>query len=189
MGSFFFQPTAEVFTGNPATVNDLYNATPPFTGYPYPNGARNVPGRSVYMYTGTTLNTYCCYRYVRYNPTATVTLVAGQLPPVYWVDVAQTTVSPTASEGIAGVNGIAGVLLNMKVTAGNWTYIQVSGYLVGMISNTGCVAGSVATGNATALTVTITAAGTAPPARPLYIATSSIVSSVCNGIVTVENMW
>ena len=33
-------PTGEIFTGNPATVNDPYSSTPTF---PWPNGQRNGP--------------------------------------------------------------------------------------------------------------------------------------------------
>jgi len=189
-------PTYELYTGNPFTVNDLYQATPPFSGYPYPNGARMTPGRAIY-YTYQPTSIVQAYpmklRYVRYNPTAAVTFTAGQLPPVYWKDNTFTVVTPTASEGLLGLNGIAGALLNVTTTSanltGNWTVICVAGFVANLISAASMAAGDIAYGNATALTVTRVASGAAAPIQKVfYMALTAIASSVSNGLVQVEDI-
>jgi hypothetical protein len=187
-----FVPTYELFTGNPLTVDDAYNATPPFTGYPYPNGARIQPGRAFYYSLAQASGGnywWQKFRYVRYNPTAAVILVAGQFPPVYWKDNTFTVVTPTASEGLLGLNGIAGALVNMSVAAGDWTLIQVAGYSPTLISATSMAAGDIAYGNATALTVTRVASGAAAPIqKTFYIALTGIASSVSTGLITCEDI-
>jgi hypothetical protein len=189
-------PTYEDYTGSIFTVNDAYQVNPPFTGNIYiPNGARMQPGRGFYATwspTGSTTAYWVKLRYVRYNPTATVSFTSGQLPPVYWKDTTFTVVTPTSSEGTLGLNGVAGILLNVTTTSanltGNWTLICVGGYMTNLISAASMAAGDLAYGNATALTVTRVASGAAAPIqKTLYIATSAIASSVSNGIVCCED--
>lgn len=199
MGSMWpLNPIFEDYTGSIFTVNDLYQANPPFSGYPYPNGARNQPGVARYntfVPTGSTTPYWVKLRYVRYNPTALVTFTANQLPPVYWKDNTFTVVTPTASEGTMGVNGIAGVLLNTTTTSanltGNWTLIAVGGYMTNLISAASVAAGDLVFGNASALTVTRLAqsvtAGTGIATRLLYQAATAIASSVSNGIILLES--
>jgi len=185
-------PTYEVYTGNPFTVNDAYSATPPYTGYPYPNGARMQPGRAVYYtYQASSASTpyWVKLRYVRYNPTASVTFTANQLAPVYWIDINFQSVSGTSSEGAFGLNGIAGALLNTSVTAGNWCFIMVGGYCPNLISATSMAAGDLAYGNATAKTVTRVASGAAAPIQKVfYMALAAISSSVNAGLIMCEDV-
>jgi hypothetical protein len=195
MGALFsFNPIYELFTGNPLTIDDAYQATPPFSGYPYPNGARMQPGRAVYYTLISGANYYWQkFRYVRYNPTAAVSLVTGQLPPVYWKDNTFTVVTPTSSEGLLGLNGIAGALLNMSVVSGDWTLVQVAGYEPNLISAASVVAGDWLYGNATAQTVTRIAQGAATYAvgnseKMYYLALTAISSSVSTGQILVEDI-
>jgi hypothetical protein len=189
-------PTFEDYTGSIFTVNDAYSVTPPFTGsYIYPNGARNQPGRAFYTTynpTGSSTPYWVKLRYVRYSPTAAVTFTAGSLPAVFWKDNTFTTVTPTSSEGTLGLNGVCGILLNTTTTSanltGNWTLICVAGYLTGMLSVATTVAGSIVIGAAVAQTVGVSLVGTAPPNKPLYIATTAIASGLSNGIVCCEDI-
>jgi len=188
-----FIPTYELFTGNPFTVDDAYSATPPFSGYPYPNGARMQPGRAIYYTYQVGANLYWQkYRYVRYNPTAAVSLTANQIPPVYWKDNTFTVVTPTASEGLLGLNGIAGALVNTSLTAGDWCLILVAGYCPNLISAASVVAGDMLFGNATALTVTRLAQsatpGTGQVEKMYYMALTAIASSVSIGQVVCEDI-
>src|ERR1700681_366802 len=126
--TFPFLPTPEIFTGNVATVNDPFDTTKPN------NGARMLVGMRIYQMdsSGRLLK----YRYVRYNPTAAATLTANTNVPgvVYWKDNTFGVVTPTASEGITTkINQIAGYLLNAGVTAGNYCFIQVAGYLANAV--------------------------------------------------------
>jgi hypothetical protein len=185
-----FVPTYELFTGNPLTIDDAYQATPPFSGYPFPNGARMQPGRAIYYTVLIGANYYWQkFRYVRYNPTATVVLVTGQVPPVYWKDNTFTVVTPTESEGLLGINGIAGALPNTALVAGDWTLIQVAGYAPNLISASAMAAGDLAYGNATALTVTRVAQGAAAAIQKVfYMALTAIASSVSIGQIQVEDI-
>jgi hypothetical protein len=128
-------------------------------------------------------------RYVRYNPTASVTFTANQLAPVYWIDINFQSVSGTSSEGAFGLNGIAGALLNTSVTAGNWCFIMVGGYCPNLISATSMAAGDLAYGNATAKTVTRVASGAAAPIQKVfYMALAAISSSVNAGLIMCEDV-
>jgi len=186
-----FVSTYEIFTGNPLTVNDAFVTTPPFAGSNlFPNGARMQPGRAIYYSLASGANfLWQKFRYVRYNPTAAATLVAGQFPPVYWKDNTFTVVTPTASEGLLGLNGIAGALVNMTVTAGNWCFVQVAGYSPTLISAASVAAGDILYGHATAQTVTRVASGAAAPIQKVfYLALTAIASSVSTGLIMVEDI-
>lgn len=189
MGAFLFNPTAEIFTGNPATVGDVYLASPPFVGYPWPNGARNAPGRPTYWQASLT-STVGKYRYVLYNPTAAVTITAGG--PVYWKDATFTVVTPTASEGPAGMNGIAGAVLNANLASGAgaqvWCWIQVAGYNASLLSAASVAAGDILFGNATAMTVTRAINGAAAPIqKPFYTAWTAVSGGLSAGQITCED--
>jgi hypothetical protein len=130
--------TAQVTTGNPATVNDAYDTTK------FNNGARNPLGRKYYSTVTSASNPSgypVAYRYVRYNPTTPPTLHASgtsqNVPGLcYWKDETFTQVTPVQAEAlggaIAGVNAAAfaaGILLNGSMTSGNYCFIQVFGLL------------------------------------------------------------
>lgn len=118
-----FLQTVQVTTGNVATVNDAFDTKKPN------NGAKNPLGAAFYLSDSS--GRIRKYRYVRYNPTAAVTVVVG---PVFWKDNTFTVVSQTRSESVFGdtINSVAGVILNTGITNGNYGFIQVSGFLAAM---------------------------------------------------------
>jgi hypothetical protein len=149
------------------------------------------PGRAIYYTLQVGANYYWQkFRYVRYNPTAAVTLVANQIPPVYWKDNTFTVVTPTSSEGLLGLNGIAGALVNTSLVAGDWGLIQVAGYQTNLISAASMAAGDIAYGNATALTVTRIAQAltTFIAQKYYYTALTAIASSVSTGLICCEDI-
>ena len=92
------------------------------------------------------------YRYVKFdNGTAVAAAVGGV---VYWKTLTPATgvftVTSDESDGVASVNGVAGVLGNV-VTDGYYTWIQVGGIVSAMCA-AGTVAGDKLTGSATDLT-------------------------------------
>jgi len=190
MGSFPFIPTAEIFTGNPATVADAYVASPGVGNYLMPNGARVYPGSAVYWRDsgGHVIK----LRYVRYNPVTAASAVAGG--PVYWIDTTLTQVSCNSADAVAGWNGIAGALLNASVTNTNgttnwpWVYIQVAGYNASLLAAASTTGGDTNYGGTTAFSTTRTAAGTAPPYKAFYIAYSPVTNSKVTGVVTCEDI-
>jgi len=165
-------PTAQVTTGNVATVNDKYDTTKPLNGAVNPLGRRydgvvtSVSNPSGYP---------VAYRYVQYNPTAAVTLNASgasQNVPgvVYWKDETFTDVTPTYSEGLGGSIAaanvapfVAGLLLNPSATATYFVFIQVAGLLPKCVVPASTTIGDELIGTATgaALQWTRAAAGTA----------------------------
>jgi len=189
MSTFPFVPTPEIFTGNPGTVNDPYLTTPSISGL-LNNGARMTPGTRFYQTdsSGRLLK----YRYVRYNPTAAVTLTAGTNVPgvVYWKDNTFTTVTPTASEGISTkINQIAGYLLNPNATAGNFVCIQVAGYLSNAVVAAGSAIDDLQIGLATTPLVTgRTASGNYIPARPVAVTLAAISGNQAPVLVCIEDI-
>lgn len=174
--SFYYPPTGQITTGNPATVNDAYDTTK------FNNGAKMTPGAAVYQVdaSGRVLK----YRYVRLNCTAAPTFIVG---PVFWKDNTFTVVTALSTEAIMGQNGMAGVLVNASATNGNWVLIQVAGYLALMT-----VAASTNVGDAlfatsgTQLTGR-TAAQTAPTNRVLAWAITSTSSGKSDILITCED--
>lgn len=111
-------PTAEIFTGNPTTVNDAYDTTK------LNNGARIAPGTAIYTVDSTT-GGVLKWRYVRVNTTVAATFVVG---PVYWKDNTYQVVTQKDTEALMGLNGLAGLLTNVNLTNGNFTFILVNGH-------------------------------------------------------------
>lgn len=155
-------------SGNYASVNDAY--TTPATSGPYPDvtftGQPLVqPGSRVRIFSSATGHPIVL-AYVRYNPTASVSLSATNVPGlVYWKAPGTDgfTVTPTYSEGPgSGVLGFeAGILLNAGVTAGNWTWIQTGGLCTGVNTPASTTNGDgLQGGSATALVLTRVAAAT-----------------------------
>src|ERR1700761_8080904 len=141
-----------ITTGNAKTVIDTYIApgAPNVNGTSgITNGSFNTPG-ILYQYQPQPFRvgvngsgSPIFLKYVRYNPTASQTIVNGPTI-VYWKDETFTTVTGLLSEAIGGttlgLNFIAGWMLPNttdlpSVTAatlnGNWCFIQVGGFLSG----------------------------------------------------------
>ena len=191
MGSFPFIPTAEIYTGNPATVQDAYVTSPGVGNYLMPNGARVYPGSAVYWRDSG--GHVVKLRYVRYNPVTAVSAVAGG--PVYWIDTTLTQVSCNSADAVAGQNGIAGALLNINVTNGGgtsnwpWVYIQVAGYNSALLAAASTTGGDINYGGAAAFATTRVAAGAAAPIyKAFYIAYGPIVASKAPGVITCEDI-
>jgi hypothetical protein len=182
--TFPFIPTPEIFTGNVLTVNDPYDTTKPN------NGARMILGMRFYQQdsSGRLLK----YRYVRYNPTAAVTLTANTNVPgvVYWKDNTFGIVTPTASEGVTTkINQIAGYLLNANVTAGNYTVIQVAGYLSNAVVAASTAIDDLQFGLVTTPLITGRAAsGTFPGGRPCAVSLAAISTNQAPVLVIVEDI-
>lgn len=188
--------TAQVSTGNFQTTIDQF--VPGLAGYPTNPGARNQVGAAYYDATGSLSNPNGVpgkYRYVRYNSTANPTVTAG-ISPVYWTDATFTTVSGVMSEGLFGVNSIAGLLmpntnalatLTATVLNGNFVWICVGGYVAGVTAPGATAAGDSIIGAAGNFTPARVAAGTAPTNRAIGFATTAIAGGLCNVLVTLES--
>lgn len=189
MGAWPFTLTPEIFTGNPATVNDPYVASNVSGSTVGPNGARMPLGTPVMQLSapGATSLSYpqqrLRYRYVRLNTTTAPPSGLQAGGPVYWKDNTFTVVTANYAEAMYGtgnpLNFIAGVLLNANATNGNYIMIQVYGYNAAVVvTSTGTVAGDWIIGFASANQATNrVASGTAPTQLPLGIA----LSAYCNG--------
>jgi len=182
--TFPFQQTPEIFTGNPATVNDPYDATK------FNNGARMALGTRFYQTDSS--NRLLKYRYVRYNPTAAVTLTAGTNVPgvVYWKDNTFTIVTPTASEGVSTkLNQVAGYLLNASATAGNYVCIQVAGYLSSAVVGGGTAIDDlqIAATNTPLLTGRCVS-GAYISARPVAISLAAVVGVLAPVLICIEDI-
>jgi hypothetical protein len=195
MGFWPLTLTPEVFTGNPATVNDPYNAMA--TSTVGPNGARmplgtpvmqlSAPGAAQLSYPQQRLR----YRYVRLNYTTAPPsgLIAGG--PVYWKDNTFTVVTTNAAEAMYGLgnplNFIAGVLLNAQATNGNFIMIQTYGYNAGVVVTSLTVAGDWVIGSSTSTNQATSrvASGVAPTQVPLGIALSAYSNGLAPTLVWV----
>lgn len=177
MGGFWpFTLTPEVFTGNPATVNDAYNTALPN------NGARMPLGTPVYQTLGpnttpsSPVGARVKYRYVRLNCTTPPTFIAGG--PLFWKDNTFTIVTAVAAEAPAGVNGVAGILVNNNPTNGNYILMQTNGYNAAVQAAAGTVGGdAIIPGSAASMTTYRVASGTAPSQATLAIAVGNAVAS------------
>jgi hypothetical protein len=198
MGFWPLTLTPEVFTGNPATVNDPYYATGTAgASFPGPNGARmplgtpvmqlSAPGAASLSYPQQRLR----YRYVRLNYTTAPPsgLLAGG--PVYWKDNTFTVVTTNSAEAMYGLgnplNFIAGVLLNANATNGNFIMIQTYGYNAAVVvTSSGTAAGDWIIGfSSTNQATNRVASGTAPTQTPLGIALSAYSNGLAPTLVWV----
>lgn len=172
--------TGEVYTGNPATVNDAFSSTATF---PWPNGARNALGTAIYTIdsvTGTPLK----WRYVRLNSTTTATLVLG---PVYYKDNTRGIVTIQSTESLMALNGIAGLLVNLNATNGNFIFILTHGHYAAVPVPAGTAVGDQIIGAAGAQQVGKTSANTAPVNVPLGLAETAVAAGVSDLFVSVED--
>jgi len=166
-------------TGSAYTSIDLYGSSlnAQNVGANPANGAYNTPGAiysvqpSVGSLSTNGIGSQRFVKYVRYNPTASVAMVAGPAP-VYWKDSTYTVVTPTLSEALgANANSFAGWLLPNTtsfagLTAaqlnGNFCFIHVGGFLPACIAPAGTAIGDAIIGAAGSFTGARVAAGTAP---------------------------
>jgi hypothetical protein len=183
MSTWPFVPTPEIFTGNVATVNDPFDANKPN------NGARLALGTAVYQTdsTGRLLK----YRYVRYSPTAAVVLAAGNTPGiVYWKDATFGVVTPTMSESLTTtLNSVAGWLLNVNATVGNYVFIQVRGFLAAANVAAATALGDNLVGGGAAMVTVRVASGTAPTSKLVAgIALAAVSGGLANVFVCLEDI-
>lgn len=172
----------QVTTGVASTVNDpvLSASAGLISDYDNKGGARNLLGAVGYDIDSK--NRLLLYKYVQLISTAKPTPIVG---PVYFTDNTFQIVSPVSTEGAFGVNGIAGVLLNVNASYSNYVFIQIWGYLAAM-----AVAGSTAIGDAligaagNQLTARV-AANTAPTNTVLAMALTAVSSGNSDVIITV----
>lgn len=166
--------TLEVSTGDVATVNDAFDSAK------LDNGAKNPLGTSHYEVDSS--DRPLKYRYVQWDPTAADTPVAGG--PVYWKDDTMTIVTGHSSESVAGLNGIAGILLNAGVTDTNFCFIQVGGFHTAVVAPASIVAGDHGIGATGEQLVTRVADGaTAPVQDPFVTYTGAVAAGVADGFV------
>lgn len=168
------------FTGTtPGGAIDVFNAALPLNGLPQSLGSLYQAPLTSSAGVGKGAGSNPVYRYVRYNPTASQTILTGpQL--VYWKDNTFTTVTGLASEALS-INLIAGWLL-YNTTAqgagalaaninGNGCWIQCGGYLQGAFVTLGTAVG----GNVIGAGGTFGATG--------YIAPGSAITNTVAGVV------
>lgn len=193
--------TAQVTSGNFQTTVDPYVTG--YAGYPNNPGQRSVPGAAYYDSKGTNSNPWGVpgkYRYVRYNSTSNPALTGLTAPaPCYWTDNTYTTVSPVYTEGVAGINLVAGLImpnttalpnLTAATLNGNWIWICVGGFVSGVIGVTSTAAGDAIIGSTTTFVPARVAAGTAPTNRVIGFATSALgtpATGQINILVTLES--
>ena len=178
--------TAEVYTGVFSTVNDAYIASPGVSqgAVGLTLGARNPLGRTVYS-TDLTTGRRFKNKYVRLNSTTTATLIVG---PVYYKDETFEVVTIQSSESQFGVNGIAGILLNVNATNGNYVYILTNGILAGVAVPASTAAGDCLIGAAGAQALARVAANTAPTNRKCAWALTAVASGVSDIYVEVDDL-
>jgi hypothetical protein len=172
----------QVSTGVAATVDDpvLSASAGLISDYDNKGGARNLLGAVGYDIDSK--NRILLYKYVQLVSTAIPSLIVG---PVYFTDNTFQIVSPVSTEGAYGVNGVAGILLNASATYNNYVYIQIFGFLAGMV-----VAGSTAIGDAligtsgNQLTARV-AANTAPTNTVVAMALTAVSSTKSDVLITV----
>jgi hypothetical protein len=175
-----FIPTAEVYSGNPATVNDPYSATATF---PWPNGQRQALATAVYT-IDTTTGGVLKWRYVRLNSTTPATLIVG---PVYYKDNTRGIVTIQSSESLMVLNGVAGVLVNLNATKGNFVFILVSGHLGAFAVPAGTAVGDQLIGATGAQQVAKVTQNTAPTNVVLALAETAVAAGVSDIRVCVED--
>lgn len=193
--------TAQVTTGNFRTTIDI--AVSGYAGYPNNPGQRNPLGAAYYDSTGSLSNPWGVpgkYRYVQYSSTSNPALTNLTAPaPCYWTDNTYTVVSPVSSEGVAGINLVAGLIMpnttaisgltNTQLN-GNFIWICVGGFVSGVIGITSAAAGDALIGSATNFAPARVAAGTAPTNRVIGWATSALgtpATGQVNILVTLES--
>ena len=169
--------TAEISTGDVATVNDLFDSTKPN------NKARNPLGAAYYGTdsSGRPLK----FRYVRVNSTVPPTEVVG---PVWWKDNTFTVVTAVRSEAVHDTaNAVAGILINEDIGNGNFGFIQVAGFLAAMPIVAATAVGDAIIGGATGQLTARVAANTAPSNRLIAWALTAVSGGVSDVEIVLEN--
>jgi hypothetical protein len=172
--------TIEISTGNVATVNDAYVSSS-FAANGLTNGALNPIGSCAY-FTDNSGRRYK-YRYVRLNCTTPPTFIVG---PVFWKDNTFSIVTAVESEALFGVNSVAGFLLNVNATNGNYVFIQTFGYLAAVAVPAGTAAGDQIIGAAGNQQVAKVSANTAPTNALLAYAETAVSGGTSNLHVCIE---
>ena len=141
-----YKPDGLFAFGNSETVEVPFNNGRPDTAN---DSTQKAPLGTLYRFKGN------LFRYVLFN-SGTDAVAAAQYGVAHWLlagldpSVGLFTVTSDYSSGLAGVNGVAGILGGI-ITTGNYTWIQVGG-----LSTVKCavsfVAGDVAIGGSSDLT-------------------------------------
>jgi hypothetical protein len=172
--------TAEITTGNVATVNDAYVSSS-FTENGLTKGAKAPIGAALYL--SDSVGRRFKFRYVRLNSTVPPTLIVG---PVYWKDNTFTVVTAVESEALYGVNSIAGLLLNVNAANGNYVWIQTFGHAPAVPSPLYTAAGDGIIGAAGNQQLARVAANTAPTNQLLGWAETAVAAGVFDLFINVE---
>ena len=141
-----YNPDGLFAFGTAQTVELPVNGASPDTAN---DASQKAPLGTMYRFKGN------LYRYVKFS-SGTDVVTAVKYGVVHWLlagldpSVGLFTVTSDYSSGLAGVNGVAGVL-GAIVTTGNYTWIQVGG-LATVKCAASFVAGDVAIGGSTDLT-------------------------------------
>lgn len=143
--------------------------------------AKNIPGMII-RYNGK------LYRYVQFDDGAAVTAVAAGV--LYWKSLspAAGTFIATSDEsaGIAGVNGVAGVLGGV-VTDQYYTWIGVGGPHTVKVAS-GTIASDTMTGSATDLTLDPIHAGNSLPNNPFGTALDNRETTFGTATILLQNL-
>jgi hypothetical protein len=179
----------KISTGNPKTVVDAYNAALQNNGALNPLGAiYTIPPNQGAIGSSSGIGMFLTVKYVRYSSTANPAVVAGPAP-VYYTDQTFGTVSGVSTEGFAGLNSVAGLLLvnstdysglTATILNGNFVWIAIAGWVSGCIAPASTAAGDAIIAAAGNFTPARVAANTAPTNKLIGWATSAIASSLCN---------
>lgn len=182
-GPIPFNPTSEVFTGNPATVNDPFQSIALGNQWLANSGARMALGSAVYTVdaiTGSILK----WRYVRLNSTTTAALVVG---PVYYKDNTRNVVTIQSSESLMALNGVAGLLVNTNAVNGNYIFILVHGHFGAVPAPASTAVGDSIIAAAGAQQVARVAANAAPTNVVLALAETAISGGNSDMMISVED--
>lgn len=173
--------TAEITTGNVATVNDAY-VTSSFSENGLTNGAKAPLGAALYL--SDAVGRRYKYRYVRLNCTAAPgSFIVG---PVYWKDNTYTVVTALSSEALFGINAIAGLLLNTTPTNGNYVWIQTFGYAKAVACPLYIAAGDALVGSSGTQLLARVTANTAPTNKLFAWAETAVSAGACDMQIEVE---
>jgi hypothetical protein len=177
MSTWPFVSAPEIFTGNVATVND------PFNTALFNNGARMLLGTRFYQTDSSGRRTK--YVYVRLNSTTPPTLIVG---PVFWKDNTFTVVTAVSTEGLYGINAVAGLLLNANATNGNYVMIQLSGHAAAVPAPASTAAGDTIIGASGNQQLARVAANTAPTNNVFAFAETAVSGGKSDMYLALEDV-
>jgi hypothetical protein len=108
---------------------------------------------------------------------------------VYWTDAAHTTVSGRMAEGLSTkANSIAGYLVNLSYTNGNFIFIQTAGFLAQALVAASTALDDVQIGASGDFTCARIASGAAITQVPASIALGAVASSKADVFVDVDTL-